>query len=105
MSVRNNLGKVDSKSSLIARQIKHSGIVQKCYLTSKEAAAYLNCSERHLFNLRNFYGKLKFYQFGRMVRFKQKDLDDFLEEYVMSPFDVKEGELTELPIAQIKRRY
>ena len=75
------------------------------YLSSKEAAAYLNCSERHLFNLRNFYGKLKFYQFGRMVRFKQKDLDDFLEEYVMSPFDVKEGELTELPIAQIKRIY
>ena len=96
---------VDSRSSLIARQIKHSGIVQKCYLTSKEAAAYLNCSERHLFNLRNFYGKLKFYQFGRMVRFKQKDLDDFLEEYVMSPFDVKKGELTELPIAQIKRIY
>ena len=96
---------VDSRSSLIARQIKHSGIVQKCYLTSKEAAAYLNCSERHLFNLRNFYGKLKFYQFGRMVRFKQKDLDDFLEEYVMSPFDVKEGEFTELPIAQINRLY
>lgn len=96
---------VDSRSSLIARQIKHSGIVQKCYLTSKEAAAYLNCSERHLFNLRNFYGKLKFYQFGRMVRFKQKDLDDFLEEYVMSPFDVKKGELTELPIAQINRLY
>ena len=105
MSLNKKNDAVDSRSSLIARQIKHSGIVQKCYLTSKEAAAYLNCSQRHLFNLRNFYGKLKFYQFGRMVRFKQKDLDDFLEEYVMSPFDVKEGELTELPIAQIKRIY
>ena len=105
MSLYKKNDAVDSRSSLIARQIKHSGIVQKCYLTSKEAAAYLNCSERHLFNLRNFYGKLKFYQFGRMVRFKQKDLDDFLEEYVMSPFDVKEGEFTELPIAQIKRIY
>ena len=105
MSLNKKNDAVDSRSSLIARQIKHSGIVQKCYLTSKEAAAYLNCSQRHLFNLRNFYGKLKFYQFGRMVRFKQKDLDDFLEEYVMSPFDVKEGEFTELPIAQIKRIY
>ena len=105
MSLNKKNDAVDSRSSLIARQIKHSGIVQKCYLTNKEAAAYLNCSERHLFNLRNFYGKLKFYQFGRMVRFKQKDLDDFLEEYVMSPFDVKEGEFTELPIAQIKRIY
>mgnify|MGYP001098297170 FL=1 len=105
MSLYKKNDAVDSRSSLIARQIKHSGIVQKCYLTSKEAAAYLNCSERHLFNLRNFYGKLKFYQFGRMVRFKQKDLDDFLEEYVMSPFDVKEGEFTELPIAQINRIY
>lgn len=105
MSLNKKNDAVDSRSSLIARQIKHSGIVQKCYLTSKEAAAYLNCSERHLFNLRNFYGKLKFYQFGRMVRFKQKDLDDFLEEYVMSPFDVKEGEFTELPIAQINRIY
>jgi len=105
MSLYKKNDAVDSRSSLIARQIKHSGIVQKCYLTSKEAAAYLNCSERHLFNLRNFYGKLKFYQFGRMVRFKQKDLDDFLEEYVMSPFDVKEGELTELPIAQNQSIY
>ena len=87
--IKKKQGTVDSRSSLITRQIKDSGIVQKRYLTSKEAAAYLNCSERHLFNLRNFYGKLKFYQFGRMVRFKQKDLDDFLEEYVMSPFDVK----------------
>ena len=105
MTIKKKHGKVDFRNSLIAGQSMHSGVLKKCYLTSKEAAAYLNCSQRHLFNLRNFYGKLKFYQFGRMVRFKQKDLDDFLEEYVMSPFDVKEGELTELPIAQIKRIY
>lgn len=63
--------------------------MNKKFLNTREASEYLNVSVRHLFRLRNEYGKVKFYQDGRIVRFKVEDLDAYIEQYVEQPFGNK----------------
>jgi len=48
-------------------------------LTSKEAAKYLNISQRKLSSLKK-EEKIRFIQIGRAIRYSTRDLDDFLNE-------------------------
>lgn len=50
------------------------------YLTTQEAAEYLSLSPRTMEGFRLKGGGPKFYRRGRLVRYKQADLDAWLAE-------------------------
>lgn len=54
--------------------------MDKGYLTTQEAAEYLKLSPRTLEGFRNRGGGPKFYRRGRLVRYRQADLDAWLAE-------------------------
>ena len=49
-------------------------------LTTKETAKYLKLSIRTIQTYRE-QGDLPFYQFGRVIRYKQSEIDQFLSKY------------------------
>lgn len=80
----------DSKVESNFHQDNQPGAVKNGYLTSNQAAEYLGCSERWLFTLRST-GQLKYYQYGKLVRFLKTDLNDFMQRNVMNTFNEKVG--------------
>jgi excisionase family DNA binding protein len=64
------------------------------FLNTRQACAYLGISMRQLFRLKNEYGVIKFYQHNKTVRFKKEDLDAYMQEFQMLPFNATEGTLS-----------
>lgn len=83
----NNIEKRHNKVALGGALLKND---QNPYLTTKSACMYLNVSARHLFDLRS-KGLIKYYQMGKTVRFKQIDIDAYVEEHAMETFNCKGG--------------
>ena len=52
--------------------------LEEGYLTSKEAASYLNVAVKTLYNLK-CQGKLNGYKRGKMLYFRQNELDEIVE--------------------------
>ena len=88
--IKNEFGKVDPTKESFTHQENQPSDVKNGYLTSKQAAAYLNISERHLFNLRST-GAIRYFQANRLVRFLKSDLDAYLLKNVMEPFNLNKG--------------
>lgn len=55
----------------------HVEIVEKRFLSSKEAQAYLGMSDDFFVRLRN-EAKLHFYRVGRCVFYEKRDLDELI---------------------------
>lgn len=53
--------------------------MEKQFLTTKEAAAFLGYKSSYLYKL-TMWRKLPFYKVGRGVRFKREDLVNFLTQ-------------------------
>lgn len=51
------------------------------YITTKEAAALLNCSTRTLERYRQHHQGPRFHKYGRCVRYRRDDLDRFVQEH------------------------
>ena len=60
--------------------------MEKQFLTTKEAAAFLGYAPSYLYKL-TMWRRLPFYKVGRGVRFKKEDLVNFLTECRVSSFD------------------
>lgn len=61
-------------------------------LNSSQAADFLGVSTRTLQRLRD-RGKLKYYQDGRIIRYRLTDLEDYLDLHVMPAFSSKKKEV------------
>lgn len=60
--------------------------MEKQFLTTKEAAAFLGYKVSYLYKL-IMWRKLPYYKVGRGVRFKREDLVNYLTECRVSSFD------------------
>ena len=60
--------------------------MEKQFLTTKEAAAFLGYKPSYLYKL-TMWRRLPFYKVGRGVRFKREDLINFLTECRVSSND------------------
>jgi excisionase family DNA binding protein len=58
---------------------------RKEFFTSKELAALLSCSEITLRNQRHKGEGIKFYKIGRLVRYRRKDVVDYLRKNIHKP--------------------
>ena len=54
-------------------------------LTSKEVAEHLKCTERTIQNLRD-RGELEFVRIGRLIRYTQHQLENYLEKQTVKTF-------------------
>ncbi len=59
--------------------------MEKQFLTTREAAAFLGYAPSYLYKL-TMWRRLPFYKVGRGVRFKREDLVNFLTECRVSSF-------------------
>ena len=64
--------------------------MEKQFLTTKEAAAFLGYKPSYLYKL-IMWRKLPYYKVGRGVRFKREDLVNFLTECRVSSNDELQG--------------
>jgi excisionase family DNA binding protein len=63
---------------------------RKLFLNSAEVAELLGVSSRTLQRKRDS-GKIKFYQDGRIVRYSETDIIDYMESHAVEPFNEKGG--------------
>ena len=54
-------------------------------LSSVDVAKQLNCTVRTVLNLRD-KGELEFVRIGRLVRYTQQQLENYLEKQTVKPF-------------------
>lgn len=64
--------------------------MEKQFLTTKEAAAFLGYAPSYLYKL-TMWRRLPFYKVGRGVRFKREDLINYLTECRVSSCDELQG--------------
>lgn len=58
---------------------------KKEFFTSQELADLLSCSEITLRNLRHRGEGIKYFKIGRLVRYRRKDVVDYLRKNVHKP--------------------
>ena len=75
--------------------------MEKQFLTTKEAAAFLGYKSSYLYKL-TMWRKLPYYKVGRGVRFKREDLVNYLTECRVSSCDELQAQ-AELNLAMKKK--
>ena len=82
-------------ASAVARElhklVQSAPVVQPEYLPSKLAARYLGTNTKKLERLRGNGSGPSFRKFGREIRYKRTDLDDFMVQSYRSTAEVKSG--------------
>lgn len=84
--------------SLLLNYSPKSKQMEKQFLTTKEAAAFLGYKPSYLYKL-IMWRRLPYFKVGRGVRFKREDLVNFLTECRVSSFDELQGK-AELSLIQ-----